>query len=89
MKKPWVFIRVPYMNPVIWGFIRPKSLNQVPTLGLGIELRISLPDVRAIDYIISEGVITWHWLGCVLRIRKGWACANSFEISVWGFRNTT
>ena len=20
LKKPWVFIRVPYMNPTIWGY---------------------------------------------------------------------
>ena len=32
MKKPWAFIRVPYMNPTIMGVIGPGFLNQVPTL---------------------------------------------------------
>ena len=42
MKKPWVFIRVPYMDPNILGFIGPGFLNQVPTLGkriMGLGLR--------------------------------------------------
>ena len=32
IQKPWVFIRVPYMNPTIWGVMGPGFLNQVPTL---------------------------------------------------------
>ena len=34
IKKPWVFVRVPYMSPTIWGVIGPGFLNQVPTLPL-------------------------------------------------------
>ena len=34
IKKPWAFIRVPYMNPTILGVIGPGFLNQVPTLGV-------------------------------------------------------
>ena len=34
IKKPWVLIGVPYMNPNILGVIRPGFLNQVPTLAL-------------------------------------------------------
>ena len=33
MKKPWAFIRVPYMNPTVFGVIGPGFLNQVPTSG--------------------------------------------------------
>ena len=29
---PWVFVRVPYMNPTFGGFLGPGCLNQVPTL---------------------------------------------------------
>ena len=32
MKKPWAFIRVPCMNPTIFGDIGPGFLNQAPTL---------------------------------------------------------
>ena len=32
IKKPWAFIRVPYMNPTIWVVVGPGFLNQVPTL---------------------------------------------------------
>ena len=32
IKKPWVLIRVPHMNPNILGVIGPWFLNQVPTL---------------------------------------------------------
>ena len=32
IKKPWLLIRVPYMNPNILGVIGPGFLNQVPTL---------------------------------------------------------
>ena len=31
IKKPWAFIRVPYMNPTILGVIGPGFLNQVLT----------------------------------------------------------
>ena len=34
MKRPWVLIRVPYMNPNILGVIGPGLLNQVPTVGI-------------------------------------------------------
>ena len=32
IKKPWAFIRVPYMNPTILGVLGPRFLNQAPTL---------------------------------------------------------
>ena len=33
IKKPWAFIRVPYMNPnYYFGVIGPGFLNQVPAL---------------------------------------------------------
>ena len=32
MKKPWAFIRFPYMSPTILEVIGPRFLNQVPTL---------------------------------------------------------
>ena len=32
IKKPWVLIRFPYMNPNALGVIGPGFLNQVPTL---------------------------------------------------------
>ena len=35
IKKPWAFIRAPYMNPTILGVIGPGFLHQVPTLGEG------------------------------------------------------
>ena len=28
IKKPWAFIRVPYMNPTIFGVIGPGFLNR-------------------------------------------------------------
>ena len=40
IQKPWAFIRVPYMNPTIFGVIGPGFLNQVPTLkAFAINLR--------------------------------------------------
>ena len=32
IKKPWAFIRVPYMHPTILVVLGPGFLNQVPTL---------------------------------------------------------
>ena len=32
IKKPWAFMRVPYMNPIILGGIGPGFLNQVRQL---------------------------------------------------------
>ena len=32
IKKPWAFIKAPYMNPTVW-VIGPGFHNQVPTLG--------------------------------------------------------
>ena len=58
MKKPWAFIRVPYMNPSTESFfsggvIGPGFLNQVPTLVLVVQAS-ELMDVRA----CSEGSVT-------------------------------
>ena len=36
IKKPWACIRVPYMNPTIFGVMGPGFLNQVPTLVLTV-----------------------------------------------------
>ena len=40
IKKPWVFMRAPYMNPTIRvGYRRPGFLKQLPTFTLGLEAR--------------------------------------------------
>ena len=42
IKKPWAFIRVPFMNPTILGVIGPGFLNQVPTV-LAQDPRLAVP----------------------------------------------
>ena len=44
IEKPWAFIRAPYMNPNILGF-----LNQVPTLGENGNLHYEAAQLEAIE----------------------------------------